>query len=446
MLGILSRQINDFMLLIGGDSLKARIVGGSFWSIVGTGVSQFLGLVVTISCARLLGQEIYGELGIILTTVELFTTVATVGLGVTATKHIAEYRKSEPEKAGSIIGMSYLISISAGIVIALALYIASSFLASVVLNSPNLALPLSIASIIMLFVSINGYQISVLMGFECFGKLAQLNIIRGVVSLPVVLIGSIAGGLIGTIVAYSIMSIINYSLHNNAVKKACEANNIIIVTRFDRKYLPVLINYSIPVFVAGLSFTPASWYSNALLASSSGYSQYGIFAAAFQWQIVILFFSTAVSNIGLPILSSVLPEKNYEKYYNLLKVNFFLTTGSSLVIALPLAFASYFIMSLYGEEFKAGASVLTIICFASVLSAANITVGHAIWSLNAAKAGMFLALFRGISLVVAAYYLVPMGAMGLALAYLVMGILQTIIQYPFVWSLLNKYRIACRPV
>src|ERR1035441_4490968 len=76
-----------------GDSLRSRIARGAFWSVLGTGISQALGLFATVICARLLGSAAYGQLGIVLTTVNLFATVASVGLGVTATKHRSEERR-----------------------------------------------------------------------------------------------------------------------------------------------------------------------------------------------------------------------------------------------------------------------------------------------------------------------------------------------------------------
>lgn len=49
-------------------------------------------LVVTVTVARLLGNAVCGELGIIQSTVGMFGVFAGFGLRVTATKHVAEFR------------------------------------------------------------------------------------------------------------------------------------------------------------------------------------------------------------------------------------------------------------------------------------------------------------------------------------------------------------------
>jgi hypothetical protein len=71
---------------------------------LGSGASQFCTLLTVIATARLLGASAFGELGMVLLTVSLCSTLATFGLDVTATKYVAECRRSDPERAGSLIG------------------------------------------------------------------------------------------------------------------------------------------------------------------------------------------------------------------------------------------------------------------------------------------------------------------------------------------------------
>ena len=47
-------------------------------------------------------------------TVGMFGVFAGFGLGLTATKHVAEFRQSDPDRAGRIIGLSGLFAIGPG--------------------------------------------------------------------------------------------------------------------------------------------------------------------------------------------------------------------------------------------------------------------------------------------------------------------------------------------
>ena len=420
-----------------GDSLRSRIARGAFWSVLGTGISQALGLFATVICARLLGSAAYGQLGIVLTTVNLFATVASVGLGVTATKHVAEYWRHDPRHAGRIIAMSSMVSAVSGSAIAILLIVLAPWLSRSTLKAP-LATELQLGALMMLFAAVNGYQTGTLAGFEAFRTQAVLNAIRGFVACPAIVTGVVLGGLRGAMIAYTATSAVTFLIHEIAIRRQCRLHSVPLSYSVDKADLRLLWSFSLPVLIASFSFTPAVWWTSAMLGTTAGYAQLGIFNAALQWQLLVMFFSNAVANLGLPTLSAVLPERSIEKYKQMLKVNFLLTTALAVIIAVPVGLAAPWIMSLYGHGFASGALTLRLVCLAAVISAANISVGQAIWSLGAARPGMLLALMRGLALVAAASLLSPHGAAGLAGAYVVMGVVQTVVQAPFMCSLMRR--------
>ena len=424
-----------------GDSLRSRIARGAFWSVLGTGISQALGLFATVICARRLGSAAYGQLGIVLTTVNLFATVASVGLGVTATKHVAEYRRHDPQHAGRIITMSSVVSVVSGSMVAVLLIVLAPWLSRSTLKAP-LAVELQLGAVMMLFGAVNGYQTGTLAGFEAFKTQAVLNAIRGFVACPAIVTGVVLGGLRGAMIAYTATSAVTFLIHEIAIRRQCRLHSVPLSYKVEKADLKLLWSFSIPVLIASFSFTPAVWWSSAMLGTTAGYAELGIFNAALQWQALVMFFSNAVANLGLPTLSAVLPERSIERYIQMLKVNFLLTTALAVVIAVPVSLAAPWIMSLYGHGFASGPTTLRLICLATVITAANISVGHAIWSLGAALPGMLLALMRGTTLVVAAGLLTAHGAAGLAGAYVIMAVVLTAVQGPFVCSLMRKQAAA----
>ena len=69
---------------------------GAFWSLLGTVVSRGLSLASSVFVARWLGKESFGEFGVLQTTVGMFAVFAGFGMGLTATKHVAELRQATP--------------------------------------------------------------------------------------------------------------------------------------------------------------------------------------------------------------------------------------------------------------------------------------------------------------------------------------------------------------
>lgn len=124
------------------DRIKAsplgyRLARGTFWSMAGAVISRGLILCATIVVVRILGKTVFGELGMIRSTVGMFGVFAGFGLGLTATKHVAEFRQSDPERAGRIIGLSGFSALGTGGVMALALFFFAPWLAEHTINAPH---------------------------------------------------------------------------------------------------------------------------------------------------------------------------------------------------------------------------------------------------------------------------------------------------------------------
>ena len=97
------RFLDGFWTRLESSPLGERLLRGSFWSLLGTFASRALGLAAAILAARILGKAVYGELGIIQSTVGMLGTFAGFGMGTTATKYVAELRYKDPAQAGKII-------------------------------------------------------------------------------------------------------------------------------------------------------------------------------------------------------------------------------------------------------------------------------------------------------------------------------------------------------
>src|SRR4051794_20355891 len=106
---------NKYNSVLLNSVVGRRMLNGSFWSLVGSFTSQGLVLVSSIIIARVLGKKEFGEFGIIRSTVNVFTNVAGFGLGITATKYVAEAYKTHKKKTGEIIGITNVFALIFGL-------------------------------------------------------------------------------------------------------------------------------------------------------------------------------------------------------------------------------------------------------------------------------------------------------------------------------------------
>jgi O-antigen/teichoic acid export membrane protein len=376
-----------------------------------------------------LGKEGYGELGIIQSTIGMFGIFAGFGLGMTATKFIAQYRTTDPAKAGRIRALSSTFAwVSSGIT-SVILFQTAPWLAKHTLAAPQLSSLLQIGSIFLLLTAINGAQIGALSGFEAFKTVAKVSLWSGLANFPLMVGGVYLGGLYGAVWGMTIATGFNWLLNHIAIRKECAKAGVPYTYAGCLSEKAVLWKFALPALISGIFFAPTEWALNALLVNQpGGYGEMGLFNAAKQWNIIILYLPNMLSVTTLPILTNLLGENKRQQYNKMLVTNSILFSTIAFIIAVPVSIFSKTIMSAYGKGFSDGWLVLIMVAIYSVLWAANIVIGQILWSTGASGAAMGLAAARAFLLIGTFSFLVPQNAYGLALAYTITYVLQTIYQ------------------
>jgi O-antigen/teichoic acid export membrane protein len=386
-------------------------------------------LISSILVARILGKSAFGELGIIQSTVGMFGTFAGFGLGMTATKFIAEYRTTDPVKAGRIRGLSSAFAwITSGIT-AFILFFMAPWLAAHTLAAPQLSGLLRVGSLLLFFTAVNGAQIGTLSGFEAFKSVAKISLWCGLASFPLMVGGVYLTGITGAVWGMVIATVLNWWLNHIAIRRECAKAGVPYTYEGCWIEKNVLWKFALPAVISSAFFAPTEWALNAMLVNQpGGYGQMGLFNAAKQWQTLILYVPMTISNMTLPILSNLLGEGKKQQYNKMIIYNLCVITCLALVAALPVSLFSVKIMSAYGSEFIDGNNVLLMVCAYTVLWAANVVIGQVLWSTGLARIAMVLAALRAAILLFSYMFLTPKTAFGLAFAYFITYSLMTIYQ------------------
>ena len=401
-------------------------------------------MVASIIVARMLGREGFGEIGIIQSTIGLFGVFAGFGLGATATKYIAEFKRKEPIRAGRITDLTIMVScITAGI-FSLACLLLAPMLAEKTLNRPDLA-PLISAAALLLFISaIGGVLQAALSGFESFRAIARINIIQGVVA-PFITVPLVwAYGVEGAVAAMTVNAAVALILFAQAVKVERKMFGVAISSLsgiFNEKN--ILWKFALPSVVSALMVVPASWIANLILVNQpGGYGELGLYTAANQWSIFITFIPGLLSAAMLPIMSETHGSNNSDDFRKAVSLNLRITW----VVALPLTVIVIALAepaaTLYGKQFAGVAPILSILMLCVFLNVVNGPVGTALAGAGRMWTGALMNLAWAIALLIAAFMLVPrFGGLGLAMAYLVAYLLHTIWVMTYVEFKLARFAI-----
>lgn len=408
-----------------------RLASGAFWSFTGTALAKFLVLISSVFCARILGSEAFGELGIIRSTIGLFVTLGAAGLGLTASKYISEYRGTgDGKKIGEIYLLSNGFACITGLIVSIAIIFLSNYLATDILKAPHIEFELKIGGFILFITVLNGAQNGVLSGFESFKIIAINTFIVSVIESVLIILGSFFYGVIGALIGFGISYILLFILNNISIRNLLKHSGVKLNTHLSKETLSILYKFSLPAMFSSLLVTPIFWAIKAMLANHDGFSEVGIYEVADQWKLIILFIPSAISQIVLPILSNVkTSDVGNQKYNKVLWLNISLNSGVCLVLSLLILCLSPYILHLYGDEYE-NKWPLIILAFSTIFTSISQVVGLAIVSLGKMWLGTIFNLIWALILLASNYiYLeVGLGATGVALALFTSYFIHTVIQ------------------
>ncbi len=426
---------------IEASEIGYRLAKGTFWSLSGAVISRGLAIVASIVVARTLGKVGFGELGIIHSTVALFQLFAGFGLGLTATKHVAEHRSTDPQRAGRIIGMAWMVTAVTGGICAILLAALAPWLAAHTLAAPHLSRLLQVTAIALFITALNAAQNGALSGFEAFKTIATRNLIAGALNFPIMIAGVLLAGLEGAVWAIVVSCAVNWVICHLAVRKEARRFNVPLSFSGCLQELPLLWKFSLPAVLSGFMVTPVNWVCNAMLVNQpDGYAEMGVFSAANQWFGAILFLPHIISSVVLPILSERLGIKDVERSRRVLKFSMAVNALVVTPIAITGCFLSPIIMRLYGPSFGSGWITLTVILATAGLLAVQTPVGNIIAASGRMWLGFIMNSGWAIIFVGMTYVLITRGSLGLASARLIAYIVHAAWTFGFAYHYLNTTR------
>lgn len=366
--------VRRLWLRIRSSPIGHRVVKGAFWMVSGNVIARLLGLVGSILAARILGKVSFGELGTIQSTVGLFAVFAGFGIGITATKYVAEFREIQPKRCGRVIGFSLAAALLGGALASLGLLCFSDWLAAHTLADPALAPELRIGAAIVIFGSLQGAYQGALSGFEAFKDVCLVNLISSLISVPLLVLGALWDGLAGAVWALVLQMVLGCIAGHVALLKQAAKARVPISLGVHPDEWAMLWRFTLPAFLSTMLATPAGWFSRTLLVNQpGGYGESALVSAANQWMNLVNFLPWTIGGVLVPIFANLYASGQRDAFMKLLRRNLLLNGVVAAAIALPLAILSPIIMGLYGHGFQTrnGILIFVVTMFCGIVVSIN---------------------------------------------------------------------------
>jgi O-antigen/teichoic acid export membrane protein len=419
-------------------SLVKRYTKASSQNLIANLINKIFLFISSAITAHLLGAEIFGSYSLLLSTIATFQTFAALGLGIAATKYLAERKRTDPVFCGRVHTLSLIIATSLGLIMA-ATYIiwGSHLIIGAAVAHPTLMI---LFALTILTNAIQSVSQGVLMGLEDYPRITRLNLATGVVMLSSIGTGTYFFHLPGAIAGMTIAQLVSTGFALFLSQQSLQTHGIPRWERPNWRDARIILGFAIPSALGGILYVPAVMAMQYLVANApGGLTDLGTYTVGSQILGILLFLPTVLGSSLTPIIAEHWDE-NRSGVMHLLGRATWINTLLATSIALAAIPCTPLILTIFGKSFVGGwwiivTCIITVIPLASftpinrLLSASN----HPWWAAgnNAVNAGI---------MVLGAILLLPLGGFGLALARLAAHTGDGIYTFIIVrWIILKKH-------
>jgi O-antigen/teichoic acid export membrane protein len=395
---------------------------GGFFLVSGTAIATVILAIASILIARFLGPELYGQYTLALVIPQVLFFFTDLGISQGITKFTADLRsKGENSRIPNIIKHGITIRTLIGLAIFAINYALADMIATVILQRPELAFYMRIASIAILFQVIFTTTASAFVGLDKTEYQAIATNIQATAKAIVSIILILAGlGITGAITGYTVSYVIAASatilllwLFLRKNKSLGESDNI-------KTNLKTLFKYGTPLYISVLLLGFLPLFMNIILAFFATDTDIGNYKAAINFATLLTVLAIPITTVLLPAFSK-LTNSTSQKIRDFFRISVKYTT----IIVIPVTFliivySNEIVQIIYGETYKSASLFLSAYCLVYLLSGIGyLTLPSLFNGLGETKTTMKMGIITFILLTILAVPLTQAyGVQGLIIAFI----------------------------
>ena len=403
---------------------------GSFHFMWGLVASTVISSVGTIFIARLLGSDLYGVYGIVLTIPILIGIFRDWGVNSAVVRFAAQYRvKGKTAEVRSILISGIIFEIALGLALTTVSFALSDFIATNVYSRPNIASLIQIASTIILLQGVVNAATAVFTGMEKMELNSVMLVCQAIIktSIMITLVAwglGTAGAVIGQTIAFVASGIIGASLIWIIYRKLPRLEDTKLKISY---YTKEMLRYGTPLSLGlVLASFQTQFYAFLLpIYYVSDNSVIGNYQMAITFVVLISFFATPITTMLFPAFSKLNPKRDKETLKNVYQFSIKYATLFVVPVAtLVMSLAEPAVTTLFGNTFAIAPLFLSLLSLTYMNTAiGNLTTGNFIISQGKTRFNFYLqALTAVIGFPLGYFLIMKFGVMGLIAIMLTAGL------------------------
>lgn len=352
------------------EEAAERGVRGGFYLISGTTLATVIMAIAAILVGRLLGPEMYGDYNLAILPPQILVLFADLGINTGIIKFASSARYiSEPGKTLRIVRHAMLFRVAAGLIISIFALALPGLLSTGIINRPNLAFYVQIASISILFQIVYTTSTSTFVGLDrtelnAFATNVQA-LAKTTVSVALVLLGfGMAGAVLGYVSGYIVAGAVGGLIFLILVRSGKNETGSTM-----RHTFKILTSYGLPLYISVVLTGFLPLLQQVILAFFTSSSHFGNYRAALNFLQLISVVPVSLTTALLPAFSR-LDQSATDK----IRILFRRTNKYTCMLIIPttvllLMFSRQIVEIVYGSTFDIAWLYLSLSCIAYFLVA-----------------------------------------------------------------------------
>lgn len=314
--------------------MKNKFIKSTFILLVGGFLTKVFGMIIRITTNRVLGSEATGVYMLIMPTFSLLLSISQFSFPTTISKLVSEEKRNNRDLLFSIIPISILINI----VLMLIVYFLAPFISINLLHNKNTLLALKYMGLALPFISIS----SIIRGYF-FGKEKMFvhvfsNLFEDIIRYLTIILFLPKFKSVSIAVFFLVISNIFSELASIFIFSIFMPKNINLRDlKYNNSYVKDIFNLSIPTTFSRLIGNIGYFFEPIIISFILGNvtKEYG---ALNGYVIPILFlpsfFTTAISQALIPVISNSYVNKRYKYMKSKLKLALFISLMIGIIFTI----------------------------------------------------------------------------------------------------------------
>ena len=352
-------------------TIAQKAAQGGLFIFIGNAASTVILALGIIVVARLLGPSNYGLYTLALVIPIILVSLSDAGISFALVRLPARLRaEGNYAEAEKLIRLGFLLKLTISTVAFIICYFGSATIATTVLNRPELAPFLRIASLIVIFHSIFDATCNSFIGQDRMHHSASIQILqstlKGTLGPALVLVGfGIAGAISGYVLSLAAAGLVGTALlFANHARSSNQATGLVSTE------LRGLLGYALPLYVAAILSMFLTQYQSIVLAHFASNIEIGTFGATWNFTTLIAILAYPLATAMFPMFSKMDPKNQRSD----LARGFVLAVKYTSLLIIPasvavMVFSRDLIFLTYGSGYTSAPQYLVILSVVYLLAA-----------------------------------------------------------------------------